>query len=174
MGNERKGAQQDFLGGSKDVDREESITAPLRSPCKPSTSEPVTATSIFSNPSVSKCWASLSSLWASLHSELAHFSKYSPCRKIKGENNWVALQKRLLKSQVIKVYKIYLNQKPPHLFLQPSGKPPTSIQLHNVSTSPSSLVLGLTVSSSVDSSVQEKEGRSSEVGCAKKKTYRYI
>ena len=39
---------------------------------------------------------------------------------------------------------------------------PTSIQLHNVSTSPFSLVLGLTVSSSVDTSVQEKEGEVQE------------
>ena len=50
----------------------------------------------------------------------------------------------------------------------------TCIQLHNVSTSSSSLVLGLAVSSSVDSSAQGKEGRSSGVGCAKKKTYKYI
>ena len=56
-----EGAWQVFLGGGEDVGREECETAPLRSPYKPSASEPVTAASIFSNPSVSRCWALFSS-----------------------------------------------------------------------------------------------------------------
>ena len=86
--------QQVFLGGGEDVGREEYNIAPLRSPYKPSASEPVTASSNFSNPSISKCYASLSNCCTSLHSELAHFSKFSPC-KIKGKkgNEGVALQK---------------------------------------------------------------------------------
>ena len=53
-----KGALQVFLGGVEDVDREECANASLRSPYKTSASEPVTAVSNFSNPSVSRCWAS--------------------------------------------------------------------------------------------------------------------
>ena len=79
-----EGALWVFLGGGEDVGMEECDTAPLRSPYKPSTSEPVTATSIFSNPSVSRCWASLSSWHASSCSELAQFSRFSPY-KIKGK-----------------------------------------------------------------------------------------
>ena len=79
-----EGVQQVFLGGGEDVGREECNIAPLRSPYKPSASEPETAASNFSYPSVSKCCASLSNCHASLCSKLAHFSKFSPC-KIKGK-----------------------------------------------------------------------------------------
>ena len=89
-----EGAWQVFLGGGEDVGREECNTAPLRSPYKPSTSEPVTATSIFSSTSVSRCWALLSSWHASSCSKLAHFSKFNPykIKGKKGENKGVTLQ----------------------------------------------------------------------------------
>ena len=90
------GAQGVFLGGGEDMGREECDIAPLRSPYIPSTSEPVTAASIFSNPSVSRCWVSLSSLCASSHSKLAHFNRFSPYkRKDKKGNKGIALQKSL-------------------------------------------------------------------------------
>ena len=89
-----EGAWQDFLWGGEDVGREECDTAPLRSPYKSSASEPVTTTSIFSNPSVSTCWASLSSLFASSCSELACFSRFSPYkRKKKKGYKGIALEK---------------------------------------------------------------------------------
>ena len=67
-----------FLGGGEEMGREECNTVPLRSPYKPSASEPVTTASIFSSPSVSRCWTSLSSRHASSCSKLAHFGRFSP------------------------------------------------------------------------------------------------
>ena len=86
-----EGAWQDFLGGGEDVGREECDTAPLGSPYKASASEPVTATSIFSNPSISKHWALLSSLHASSCSELAHFGRFSPYKKDKKGNKGIVV-----------------------------------------------------------------------------------
>ena len=83
-----EGAWWVLLGGGEDVGRKECNTSPLKSPYKPSASEPVhCCTSIFPKPSVSRCCALLLSLHASLCSkELAHFSKFSPYKeKIKRE-----------------------------------------------------------------------------------------
>ena len=68
----------------------------------------------------------------------------------------------------------YLAQKPLCFLLGQYWETPTSIQFCSISKSPSSFIFGLMGSSSVDSSVQEKEGRSSGVGCTKKETYEYI
>ena len=99
-----EGMQQVFLGEGEDVGREECDTAPLRSPYKPSASEPVTAASNFSNTSISRCCTSLSKHCASLYSKLACLSKLSPC-KIKGKkgNEGVAVKKKLLKTQERKI-----------------------------------------------------------------------
>ena len=98
-----EGAEQVFLGGGEDVGREECNTAPFRSPYKSSASEPVTATSILSNTSVSRYWASLSSLHASSHSELAHFNRFSPYKRKDKRGNGGNHYKSHLKLQEKKV-----------------------------------------------------------------------
>ena len=152
-----EGAWWAFLRGGKDVNREECTTALLRSPYKPSTSEPVTATSIFSNPSVSRCWASLCSLSASLHRKLACFSNFSPYKiKNKRGKQGVALQKvtwRYKSERYIKFTSISSPHAPSSGW---AGKPPTCTQLHRVSMSLPSSVHHLGASSSAESSDRKK------------------
>ena len=72
------GVWQTFLDWGWAKDMEGCNVAPLRSLKRLSASEPATATSIFPNPAVSRCWASSSNGWASSFKELTLFNRSSP------------------------------------------------------------------------------------------------
>ena len=165
-----RGAWQDFLGGYEVVGREECKTAPLRSPYKSSTSEPVMSASIFSNPSVSRCWASISSLHASSCSKLACFNRFSPYRKkYKKENKGIALQKSLETTR--KEGRI-------NLPLSTAPVPPLQVKLESPPPAPSSVeckypslpwFCSLGASSSAEWSVRKEKSRDEKDRLKKKK-----
>ena len=73
-----------FMGWGGVEDMVECDTAPLKSPYRPSTSNPVTTNSILCSPSISNCCASS-------HSELACFNKPNPWKRKKGLSQWPGL-----------------------------------------------------------------------------------
>ena len=69
------GARQHFLGWGGVEDMGECDTAPLKSPYRPSATDPATAFLIFCSPCISNCCTSS-------HSKLACFNKSNPWKKM--------------------------------------------------------------------------------------------
>ena len=68
-------------GGDKDERWWEDEVTPLRSPYRPSTSDPITASLSFPHPSASILSASVSSFLASFLFKLAHWSSLNPYKE---------------------------------------------------------------------------------------------
>ena len=75
------GLRQEHDGGGWDTRGWEHKVTPLRSPYKPSTSDPTMASLSFPHPSVSNCWASASNFLASSLFTLACWSCLKPYKE---------------------------------------------------------------------------------------------